>query len=282
MRRGRRARGGTPRRVALAAVLTVAAACTSGGGDGGTPKPTFAIVFMGALTGDLAPLVIGSSRGAELAVEQANAARDLPAVLRFEAQDTRAHPDRASTLAGRVAEDPDVIGVVGPANSGESYLAGTILDGAGVPFVTPSATDPGLSRQGWTHWFRAVGNNLSQGAPAGRLLAARAARGAFVAHDRTADGLALARGAGRELRRAGRLAGFAGITPGQPSYGGLVRRVRASGADAFFWGGFAPEAVVLVRGLRRAGFRGDFLITGEARNDVFLAAGRAARGALAT
>ena len=102
-------------------------------------------------------------QAAQLAFEQANAAGDLPVTITLVPEDTQGSPDQAPAVADKIVSDDAMVGVIGPAFSGESQAAGTKLDPAGIPFVTPSATNPPLADNGWTHWFRAVGNDNSQG-----------------------------------------------------------------------------------------------------------------------
>ncbi|MDD6011482.1 MAG: aminotransferase class III-fold pyridoxal phosphate-dependent enzyme, partial [Oscillospiraceae bacterium] len=48
--------------------------------------------------------------------------------------------------------------------SGESAAAGPIFAEAGVPTISPSATNPTLSENGWDTFLRALGNDATQGA----------------------------------------------------------------------------------------------------------------------
>ena len=75
----------------------------------------------------------------------------------------RAAPTQAPALATEVAGDESIIGVVGPAFSGESAAAGPIFAEAGLPTITPSATNPTLAENGWDTFHRALGNDATQG-----------------------------------------------------------------------------------------------------------------------
>ena len=176
------------RLLAIVAVLgLLAAACskksnTSGGG--GSAQKTVKIAHIGALSGDYKLLVIAGEQAAQLAFDQANAAGDLPVKVELVPEDTQGDPAQAPAVADKIVSDPAFVGVIGPAFSGESQAAGTKLDPAGIPFVTPSATNPPLADNGWTHWFRAVGNDNSQG-PVG---AAPGGLRATLGQGRRADG----------------------------------------------------------------------------------------------
>ena len=105
-----------------------------------------ALGFFGALTGDNANLGVNIEQGVELAVDQFNTANPdcQVAVKKFDSQGS---PDQAPALAKQAIDDASVIGIVGPAFSGESKVADPLFDEAGLPIITPSATNPALAEQ---------------------------------------------------------------------------------------------------------------------------------------
>ena len=109
------------------------AATTGGGGEaaGGAKCDGLAIGFFGALTGDAANLGVNIEQGAELAVEQFNA--DNPdCQIELKKFDTQGSPDQAPALAKQAIDDSSVVGIVGPAFSGESKVANPLFDEAGL------------------------------------------------------------------------------------------------------------------------------------------------------
>src|SRR6185436_5920922 len=92
-----------------------------------------------------------------------------------------------------VVQDAAIIGVVGPAFSGELQAAAPILDQGGVTVISASATAPSLSTHGWATFHRIVGNDAVQGPAAGRLLKdVLRAQKVFVIDDASPYGSALA------------------------------------------------------------------------------------------
>src|SRR5436189_1036323 len=186
--------------VAVAAL--VAGACskkkntTSGKtSPGTTATKNVKIEFFGALSGDYKLLVIHGYQAAQLAFEQANAGKfgKLPVKITLEPQDTGGSGDQASPLADKVVNDSSVVGIIGPAFSGESAAVGDRFDQAGIPFITPSATDDALATHGWTHWFRGVGNNSDEAKPSAQYIQnILAPNCTFVASDGSAYGHGLA------------------------------------------------------------------------------------------
>ena len=267
----------------LAALSVVAAACGKSTSSRGSARPGYKIGLMGQLTGGNAQLVVGQVKGANLAISQANAKGDLPVSLSLDPQDTCCKEADAVPLAGKLAGDAKILAVIGPAFTGESQSAGPTLQQAGIPQITPSATNPVLAQRGWKAWFRAVGNDRSQGGPAPEV-AEKVLKGkkVFVANDNTAYGAGLAGIVrdGLNARFPGSLAGFEAVDPGKDDYSDLAGKIAASKADVFFWGGYSPEAAKIITQARGKGFKGTYLGADGSKDNTFLQnAGANAEGA---
>ena len=104
------------------------AATTGGGGEaaGGAKCDGLAIGFFGALTGDAANLGVNIEQGAELAVDQFNA-NNPDCQIEMKKFDSQGSPDQAPALAKQAIDDSSVVGIVGPAFSGESKVANPTL-----------------------------------------------------------------------------------------------------------------------------------------------------------
>ena len=268
----------------LAALAMLAVGCSkSKTTSSGSTSTVYKIGFMGALTGGNAQLVLGSQKGASLAIQQANAKGDLPVKLSLDPQDTQGDKDKAVPLANKLAGDNKVLAVIGPAFSGESFSSNPILSQAGLPQITPSATNPGLAKSGWTRWFRAVGNDNSQGGP-GPEVAIKLLKGhkVYIANDNSAYGAGLAAIVrdGLNARDPGALAGFEAVDPGKDDYSDLAGKIVASKADVFFWGGYSPEAAKIITQARGKGYTGFYLGADGSKDATFLTnAGAAGEGA---
>src|SRR5262249_9491940 len=164
--------GGASNTTAGGAGTTAAggSATTAGGGGGGSavamPKNTkcagYSLGFFGALTGDAANLGINIQRSVQLAVEQWN--KNNPDCKITETDyDSQGDPKQAPALADKAIGDAKVLGIVGPAFSGESRAANPKFNEAGLPIITPSATGVDLSTKGWTVFHRALANDGKQG-----------------------------------------------------------------------------------------------------------------------
>jgi branched-chain amino acid transport system substrate-binding protein len=257
----------------LATLSLVAAACGKSTSTGANSKPAYKIGFMGALTGGDAQLVVGSQKGANLAIKQANDKGDLPVTLSLDPQDTQGDEKQAPALANKLAGDANILAVVGPAFSGESLSANPTLQQASIPQITPSATNPGLASLGWKAWFRAVGNDLSQGGPAPDV-ASKIIKGSkvYIANDNSAYGTGLAGIVrdGLNAKYPGALVGFNSVDKGKDDYSDLANKIVASKADVFFWGGYSPEAAKIITQAKAKGFKGTFLGADGSKDSTFL------------
>ena len=132
------------------------------------PPPSIEIKIghVGPLTGGIAHLGKDNENGAVLAIEEANAAKikidGKDATFVLVKEDDQADPKVGTTVAQKLV-DAKVAGVVGHLNSGVSIPASAIYNGAGIPVISGSATNPKLTEQGFKVTFRTVGRDDQQG-----------------------------------------------------------------------------------------------------------------------
>jgi branched-chain amino acid transport system substrate-binding protein len=254
---------------------------TTGGGSGQTVK----IEFMGALSGDYKLLVEGGYQAAQMAINDANKAGNLPVTIQLVPQDTQGDPTQASSLVNKFVTDNSVVGVIGPAFSGESGAVGDTLDQAGIPFVTQSATDDALATHGWTHWFRALGNNSSQAIPEAQYISkVLKPNCAVVAQDGSAYGKGLAQIANDQLTKDGvKVSSQEQIDPTSKDFSALVGKIQSSGCTALFYGGYSPQAGPIRKQMTTAGLTNVTMVGGDGiKDDTFPSlAGTAGEGTIA-
>ncbi|SDZ09279.1 branched-chain amino acid transport system substrate-binding protein [Micromonospora pattaloongensis] len=254
--------------VALMALVTGAAACSSGGGDdtAGGDSCGSKIAFFGALTGSSAALGINENNGVKLAVDKYNK-ENADCKVELVPLDSQGSPDQAPQLAQKAIDDEKIVGIVGPAYSGESEAANPLFSEAGLVHLTASATRPSLADQNWKTFFRVVGNDLSQGPAAGRYIKdVLKAEKVFVIDDQSAYGAGLADEVKKVLGAA--VAGNDKVQGEgkQTDFSATVTRVKSSGATAVFYGGYYQEAGLIRKQLTAAGVKA-VLVAGDGVND---------------
>lgn len=253
------------------------------GGSGGSDKSAFCgknLAFMGALTGDAGALGQNMVGGIELALKEWND-KNSDCQISLKKFDSQGSPDTAPGLATQIVNDESIFGLVGPGFSGESLATGKTFFEAGLPSISPSATNVTITQQGWTTWHRVIGNDDAQGkADAAYLTGDGGAKKVFVVD----DGQDYSKGLAGTVKDAlgSALVGSDQIAVGQTDMSAVVTKVKASGADAFFYGGYYTEAGLLAKALRQAGFQGTFM-SGDGSEDpnfVKVAGTDAANGAV--
>jgi len=113
--------------------------------------------------------------------------------------DDRRDPELAVRLVERCIEDPDVIGVVGPKNSGSALAAQELACGSGLPLLLPAATADTLAGHGTT--LRMCAPDAATAAAAARLVAGLRVQRLWVEADVTAYGQRLASAVRTEAAR---------------------------------------------------------------------------------
>lgn len=244
---------------AAALIAGGAAACQADddGGNGSSAACGLKIGFFGALSGADSGLVLPGKQAADLAVKQYNAEHSdcTVSVVPF---DSQGKPELAAGLATNAVNDTKIVAMIGPAFSGESENANPIFNTAGMPAITQSATRPSLSEQGWSIFHRGVGNDLSQGPAAGNYIKnVLKADKVFVVDDQSAYGAGLSDEVKSTLGTA--VVQSDKVTDNQNEFGGVISKVRTSGATVLFYGGYTEEASPFLKQLRAAGWTGKFV-----------------------
>lgn len=234
----------------LMSLALVAAACggdDEGDGDGGTAQQdcTWEIGTIGALSGDYATVGGPIHEGIEYGVQKVNEEGNLPCEVTLLDQDSQGDPSQAPPLAQTLAQTEDLVAIVGPYFSGETDAVGDTFEEAGIPFLTPSATNPDLSGNGWTNFFRLVGTDEQQGEEAARYLSEVAgAQSVAIMHDNSEYGKPLAETVASNLGDTA--VTTVAINVEETDHSAELSKVKEANPDAIFFGGYQPEFSELI------------------------------------
>ncbi len=222
------------------------------------PPPAAEIVkigHVGPLTGGIAHLGKDNENGARLAVEEANAAGisigGKPVKFEVVAEDDQADPKVGNTVAQKLV-DAKVVGVVGHLNSGTTIPASAIYNGAGLPMISGSATNPALTEQGFKGVFRVVGRDDQQGPAIANYLVANAKpKTAAVIDDATAYGEGLANEVEKALKAAGvKVLPREKGTDKTADWKAVLTKVKGKKPDVVFYGGMDATGGPLLKQAR--------------------------------
>src|SRR5881397_2577557 len=157
----------------IVVIVVVVLAAVLGGVFAPPAKPALRIGTLLSLTGGLSLFGPGDTKGANLAVEEINAAGGvLGQPITIFNEDDQTNPTAAAAAATKLITQNHVNAIVGAQFSGGSLAAIKIAGDNGVVMVSPSATSVKLSdltvTKGW--FFRTISSDALQGAVAGSYL----------------------------------------------------------------------------------------------------------------
>jgi len=266
----------------IAALVIPAAACQKSGDSGGNDGDCGGnLAIFGAFSGGNSGLVLPSRDAARLAVEKHNSANP-DCKVELKEFDTEGDPAKATPAAATIVGDASILGVIGGHFSGETRATAPAYEGASLAMVAPSATAPDLSTKGWKVFHRVVGNDESQGPAAGNYIkTVLKSTKPYVVDDGTAYGAALAN---EVIKILGASTPRDKVQENQVDFAATVGKIKNSGADAVFYGGYTNEAAPFLKQLRQAGVTAKF-IGGDGINDPNFPSGagaQASEGAIIT
>jgi branched-chain amino acid transport system substrate-binding protein len=251
-------------------------------GKGGAKCSGVSIAYIGALTGANAALGIAISNAANLAVDQHNA-NNPDCQVTYKKFDSQGDPSIAPGVSTQAINEKDIIGVVGLPFSGESKAVGAAFNAAGLVTVSPSATNPALSQNGWKTFHRVLGNDNAQGPAAATFMTnTLGAKKVCVIEDDSDYGKGLAASVEKALGSA--VTCTDDVKTGQKDFSATVNKVVAAAPDAVFYSGYYAEGGPFDQQLHSAGYKGKFVAPDGVKDPQFikLAGDAAAEGAYFT
>ncbi len=213
-----------------------------------------------------------NENGARMAIEDLNAKGLVIGgkKVKFElvAEDDAADPKQGTAAATKLC-DNKVNGVVGHLNSGTTIPASKIYNQCGLPQISPAATNPEYTRQGFNTAFRLLANDNALGAG----LALHAAKNlglkrVAIIDDRTAYGKGVA-----EVFKKTAAANGISIVDEQftndkaVDFMPILTAIKGKKPDGIFYGGMDPQAGPMLRQMQQLGltkvkfFGGDGICT---------------------
>jgi len=247
---------------------------------------TIKIGIAGPFTGALTQYGTMVKEGVDTAIETLNAkggvlGKELEAVV----VDDACEPKQGPVVANRMVND-GINYVIGHVCSGATIAATTIYDDEGVVMMSPSATAPDVTEgKGFHFIFRTIGRDDQQGPAAAEYIINKVKPELVaVVHDKQSYGQGIAAAVRDDLEEAGvEVAFFEGINAGDTDYSAVITKIKSSGADFVYYGGYHPEMGLLLRQGAEQGLDITFMgPEGVGNPDINAIAGDAVEGMLAT
>ena len=222
------------------------------------------IGHVGPTSGAIAHLGKDNENGARMAIDQLNAKGVMiggkKAKFELLAEDDAGDPKQGTAVAQKLV-DAKVNGVIGHLNSGTTIPASKIYFDAGIPQISPSATNPKYTRQGFNTAFRVVADDVHLGGTLGRYAVNTLHGKTFaVIDDRTAYGQGVAEEFSKAVKAAGgTIAENQYTTDKATDFTAILTAIKAKKPDVVFFGGMDAVAGPMIRQMKQLGINAKFV-----------------------
>ena len=241
----------------------------------------------GAHSGDLASYGLPTVKAAEQVVNAINAKGGvLGRQVALFVEDDVCKPEVAANTAAKLVSQK-VDAVIGHICSGATKAALGIYRDAKIVVISPSATNPDLTQSGqYPNFYRTIASDDAQARlevdfAMGKLKVRKIA----VLHDKGDYGKGLAEFAKKFIddSKEAKVVLFEGVTPGAVDYSAVVQKIKRADAEAVIFGGYHPEASLIVMQMRKKNMKIPFISDDGVKDDTFIeVAQKYAEGVYAT
>jgi branched-chain amino acid transport system substrate-binding protein len=245
-------------------MLPIIAAATLVAGTASAQDLVVKIGHVGPTSGAIAHLGKDNENGARMAIEALNAKGVMiggkKAKFELLAEDDAGDPKQGTSAAQKLV-DSKVNGVIGHLNSGTTIPASKIYSDAGIPQISPSATNPKYTRNGYKTAFRVVADDVHLGGTLGKY-AVTQLKGKSIAiiDDRTAYGQGVADEFEKGVKGAGGKSVAREFTNDKATdFTAILTSIKAKNPDVVFFGGMDAVAGPMLRQMKQLGINAKFV-----------------------
>ncbi|MYN19977.1 ABC transporter substrate-binding protein [Rugamonas sp. FT107W] len=239
-------------------VPALALACAATGAA--QAEDVIRIGHVAATTGAIAHLGKDNENGARMAVDELNAKGVVIGGKKYkivlQAEDDAADPKQGTVVAQKLV-DARVNGVIGHETSGTTIPASRIYHDAGIPQISPSASNPQYTRQHFNTAFRNIANDEQLGAALARYAMQNVkAKRIAVVDDRTAYGKGLVDEFVKNIKRGGAASGTSVVSTQYTNdkatdFSAILTAIKATKPDMVFFGGMDAVAGPMLRQMKQ-------------------------------
>ena len=234
------------------------AACGSGGSSSGGSSPAaapFTVGVAGPMTGQYATYGASLKAGAELAAAQLNAQGGVngsQVTLSF--GDDLGDPQQAVLVAQKFIDDKNIVVVDGHMFSGATIAAGGKYQAAGLPMITPSATQPDITTLGDYIWRICMTDAVQGKGLANYSVNTLGKKNIAIMYDNSDYGRGLADAYEAGVKAVGgTIADREQYTTGDTDFKAQLTKIKAANPDLLFLSGYYPEGSKIAQQARQLG-----------------------------
>jgi branched-chain amino acid transport system substrate-binding protein len=215
----------------------------------------------GPMTGSNAAFGEQMKRGAQMAVDEINAAGGVNGMkLELTIGDDACDPKQATAVANKMVTDK-VVFIAGHFCSSSSIPASKIYKEARILQITPASTNPRLTDEGAAEGnkalFRTCGRDDAQGlVVANYLLKNHKTKKVAILHDKSTYGKGVADETKKAMNAGGmRETMYEAYTQGDKDFTALINKMKQAGVQIIVLGGYHTEGALIIKQSREQGLQ---------------------------
>jgi branched-chain amino acid transport system substrate-binding protein len=251
--------------VALVLVLALAlagmalAACGGDEGDssdgGGEAAAPFKLGVAGPMTGQYATYGTSHKAGAEIAMEELNAAGGVNGGdVSIAIGDDLGDPKEAVLVAQKFIDDTEIVAVNGHQFSGATIAAASKYEPAGLTMITPSATQPDITESGSFIWRICMTDAVQGEGLADYSVGTLGLKKIAIMYDNSDYGRGLADAYDEGIKAAGgTVVAKEQYSTGDTDFKAQLTKIQGAGPELLFLSGYYPEGSKIAQQAKELG-----------------------------
>lgn len=248
--------------VSLSLALAIAAGCKkkadANRAQAVITGDTLIIGEVGSMTGSEATFGTSTHHGIELAMDEINAKGGIRGKkLKVVSVDNQGKPEEAATAVRKLITQDHVIAVLGEVASSRSLAMAPIAQEFGIPMISPSSTNPGVTQQG-DHIFRVCFIDPFQGTVMAKFAfdTLKVKRVAILRDVKNDYSVGLSNYFGEKFRSlGGEIVMDQSYSAGDMDFKSQLTAIRSKEPEAIFVPGYYTEVGLIARQARELGLK---------------------------
>ncbi len=242
--------------VSAGAVALVACGSSSSTSDGESPAAApFKVGLAAPFTGDYATYGASHKGGADIAMAELNDAGGVNGgQVSTELGDDLGDPKQAVLVAQKFIDDTSVVVVDGHMFSGATIAAGAKYQAAGLPMISPSATNPDITDLGSFIWRICMTDAVQGQGLADYSVTTLGKQKIAIMYDSSDYGRGLADAFASGVQSAGgAIVGKEQYATGDTDFKAQLTKLKGANPDLLFLSGYYPEGAKIAQQARELG-----------------------------
>jgi branched-chain amino acid transport system substrate-binding protein len=243
--------------------LFVSFACERrGGGGNGSGTGPIVVGYYGDLSGRTSSFGQSTKNGVEMAADEINKAGGIDGrTIQIITEDDQGEPNKAATVVTKLINQDKVVALLGEVASSNSLAAAPKAQGAKVPMISPSSTNPAVTQVG-DYIFRVCFIDPFQGEVMAKFSANNLkAKRAAILYDFNSD---YSRGLYQFFKRSftqfgGQIVSEQSYTQGDRDFSGQLTAIRSVNPEVIYVPGYYGEVGVIANQTKQLGIKAPLL-----------------------